>query len=626
MKTHRYRSISPTGGVPGLALLAWMIPFFSAGADEAKNTERSLTVRATQCHIKARYGSYRKVESVRGTLIQLATTPAGNTAHAVGDVELRLPHAIADGTYRVTVRWRTGTMCGTPWAFLLGSDGGTVTEHSTAGRWHYFYPGLSGKHSDQWFEHDLAGPNPVDFAVWPNTPIAPSVTIRGAGKGEFYIRLRDMSPARGNSLSIESITLTPVEGSERHEEAVAQAAADASEFPLAPVGEDFTIGVYYAMPWLQPKDNFSWDYAFMDMARSGCNFIVVSGNCWADQWAAIKHWDMQGVTSYGELNAYPGPGKWKRDDMLKGIHETRDRLKSMVWDGQHVGDACVGHIMTDEPECPPGLTEDNKNFLRAWADVYHQRNPKRKVYVNHCDPNWYDLHEKHATCSAAPTIAVNSDRIAARVLAARKIGLKNFTYVALLGRISDWSGGEARHVEYWNMGPATPDVFKWLALRPHSLDAYEMMITAYCCGTAGFHPYMYNQHRAVSLVDNNGNGQYGIREGFSNAAHDIRRSHGWPGVTLRNNGSRFTDRGTYSAGEFKLTADAVSDSETIAKVVFGKSTNGGSNWETKEDETAPYSTTFSTNPGETVIFRARAVDADAKRSIYAANMIHIASE
>ena len=234
--------------------------------------------------------------------------------------------------------------------------------------------------------------------------------------------------------------------------------------------------------------------------------------------------------------------------------------------------------------------------------------------------------EAGATCSAAPTIAVNSDRIAARVLAARKIGLKNFTYVALLGRISDWSGGESRHVEYWNMGPATTDVFKWLALRSHSLDAYEMLTTAYCCGAAGFHPYMYNQHRAVSLVDRNGNGQYGIREGFSNAAHDIRRSHGWPDVTLRNNGSRFTDRGTYSSGEFKLTANAVSESGTISKVVFGKSTNGGSNWETIEDETAPYVARFSTNPGETVIFRAQSVDSDGKQSIYAANMIHIASE
>ena len=70
----------------------------------------------------------------------------------------------------------------------------------------------------------------------------------------------------------------------------------------APVGESFTLGAYYAMAQLEPKDNFSWDYAFMDMARAGCNRIIVSGNCWANQWAAIKHWGMKGITSYGELN------------------------------------------------------------------------------------------------------------------------------------------------------------------------------------------------------------------------------------------------------------------------------------------------------------------------------------
>ena len=49
-----------------------------------------------------------------------------------------------------------------------------------------------------------------------------------------------------------------------------------------PVGENFTIGAYYAMPQLEPQDKFSWDYAFMDMARIGCNRIVISGNCGPD--------------------------------------------------------------------------------------------------------------------------------------------------------------------------------------------------------------------------------------------------------------------------------------------------------------------------------------------------------
>ena len=103
---------------------------------------------------------------------------------------------------------------------------------------------------------------------------------------------------------------------------------------------------------------------------------------------------------------------------------------------------------------------------------------------------------------------------------------------------------------------------------------------------------------------------------------NLRRSHGWPAVTLTNNGSPFTDRGTYSAGEFTLTAQAVSDSGTIARVVFGKSADGGGIWQTRVDTTVPYSAKFSAEPGKTVIFRARAISKDGKQSIYAANMIH----
>jgi hypothetical protein len=466
--------------------------------------------------------------------------------------------------------------------------------------------------------------------MWPNGPVARSITVSGVGPGDFYVRLRDMSPGRNNSFAVESIELTPLGDPEKGPKVAKKTNVSVdprceSTKLSVPVGEQFTIGVYYAMPWLEPKDNFSWDYAFMDMARSGCNFVVISGNCWAEQWAAIKHWDMKGVTSYGQLNNYPGPGKWKPSDFVAGIKEQRERLKSFVWKGESVGDTCVGHIMTDEPECR-GMPEDKQDYLRAWADVYHQHNPERNVYVNHCDPKWYDLNEKHATCSAAPTIAVNSHRITDRIKAARAIGLRNFTVVALLGRMSDWSGGRVEQINYWNLGRATPEVFEWLASRSHSQDAYEQMVTAYCFGALGFHPFMYNQHRGASLVDEHGNGQYGIRKGFSDAAHDLRRTHGWPGVTMSNNGSRFSDRGTYSASEFTLTAQAVSDSGKIARVVFGKSTDGGSTWEANEDSTAPYSAKFSTKPGQTVIFRARAVATDGKTSIYSANMIHIENE
>jgi len=76
------------------------------------------TVRAEDWLITALDGHYAKVESSRGTLVQTATDDAGNPTHAVGDLMFRFPGAIPDGVYRLTVRWRTGAMGGTPWAFL----------------------------------------------------------------------------------------------------------------------------------------------------------------------------------------------------------------------------------------------------------------------------------------------------------------------------------------------------------------------------------------------------------------------------------------------------------------------------------------------------------------------------
>ena len=90
-----------------------------------------------------------------------------------------------------------------------------------------------------------------------------------------------------------------------------------------------------------------------------------------------------------------------------------------------------------------------------------------------------------------------------------------------------------------------------------------------------------------------------------------------------NNGAAFNDRGNYSAGQFALTAEAVSESSTIEKVVFGQSTNGGATWESIEDTTVPYAAAFSASAGTTVIFRARAVAEDGKKSVYAANMIYV---
>ena len=93
-----------------------------------------------------------------------------------------------------------------------------------------------------------------------------------------------------------------------------------------------------------------------------------------------------------------------------------------------------------------------------------------------------------------------------------------------------------------------------------------------------------------------------------------------------NNGSPFQDRGTYAPGTFTLTARAESAGSTIAKVVFGKSSDGGSTWETIEDAAWPFTAQFTGAAGQTVIFRARAVDVAGKTSLYAANMISLQSD
>jgi hypothetical protein len=394
--------------------------------------------------------------------------------------------------------------------------------------------------------------------------------------------------------------------------------------PSRPAGETFTIGAYYSMPQLEPKDNFSWDYAFMDMARIGCNRIVVGGSCWPDGWAAIRNWGMKGITSYHWLNSYPGEGKWDRST-LEGLNRVQKRdVDNLVWGGKSVGGTIIGHIVTDEPECDAStITGDQIEFLRVWSDVYHEMNPGRDAWVNHCDPPWYDFNENQASCSAAPTIAPNSSRIIERRKAAREIGLDHFTVVALQGRLSDWGANRCDRIEGWSLGPCSEAVFDWLDSRTNQEDAYEMMITAYAWGSPGFHPYQFNKHRGYSIVDIDGNDNAGIRAGFSAAAHDLRRAHGWPGVELFHAGQPFDDRGRYPAGDLALTAEAVSDSGTIAKVIFGKSTNGGSNWEATEDDTAPYSATFPAEAGQTVIFRARAVDSEGRKSIFSANMIHV---
>ena len=399
------------------------------------------------------------------------------------------------------------------------------------------------------------------------------------------------------------------------------------------VGEDFTIGVYYAMPSIATTDNFDTDYGFMDLARNGVNFMVRIGNAWSNHWAALKHWDIQGITSYNRLGSYPGPGNWDPCDFHSEIMGERDFYDGMYYDGEYVGDACIGYVFQDEVECRnPALTEDEKDFLRAYADVYHQFNATRQIYLNHCDPPWFDLNQKQDMCSTGATITVNGNRVTERIAAAQGLGHGNYNLVSLPGDLAGWIAPSCGNVNYFGFGPCNQQVQDWLSSRSNYQDVYEYMIAAYSFGAKGYTVFLYNYATAyaVALVDPNGvdvDGRWpgyiaGRWAGFGDAAHDIRRSQGWPGVELFNNGVPFNDRGSYPAGQFTLAAEAVSDSGSIENVVFGKSINGGSTWESAEDASAPYSASFSTSAGETVIFRVRAVDAAGKKSIYAANMIY----
>jgi hypothetical protein len=187
----------------------------------------SPVVRAEDWLIASVHGNYSKVAAPGGQVVRVCTDDSGNPTHALGELKFSFPGAMADGNYKLTVHWFSGTMgnysafanayVGTPWAYLLGDEASTLTENgaviTTEGNWHYFYPGHDvavGAHSNQWFTHDFSGPAPVDFSMWPNSPVSTSFTVSAIGQGDFYIKVRDISPAENNYFDIEYFELTPI--------------------------------------------------------------------------------------------------------------------------------------------------------------------------------------------------------------------------------------------------------------------------------------------------------------------------------------------------------------------------------------------------------------------------------
>jgi hypothetical protein len=167
-------------------------------------------VRAENCIIMALDGNFGYLDTAHGRDVLVSTDPSGNPAFAVGDIKFNFPGVVSNGTYRLSMRWTTGTMGGTPWAFQVGSDSGTVTEGGApSGSWHYFFPGQNVPDSDEVFTRDLAGTNPIDFSLWVNSPVAGSITVSGVGSDDFYVRVWDMSPSIDNHFAIEYFQLIP---------------------------------------------------------------------------------------------------------------------------------------------------------------------------------------------------------------------------------------------------------------------------------------------------------------------------------------------------------------------------------------------------------------------------------
>ena len=150
----------------------------------------SLHVRAKDWLIEPVVGHYTRVGSERGTLIQVAADNAGNPAHVLGDFRFRFPSSIPDGKYRLTIHWQTGRMNGTPWAFLLGTEAGSVREHQIplADGGTISIRAIPDHHSDQWCTNDLAAGAILTLmlCLWmidclPNAMVNPIYLLAGGG-------------------------------------------------------------------------------------------------------------------------------------------------------------------------------------------------------------------------------------------------------------------------------------------------------------------------------------------------------------------------------------------------------------------------------------------------------------
>jgi len=184
----------------------------SGAIDVPVPTGPPVIVQAEDCSITAVSGHYSTGQIDSTDVVYVATNASGDKKNGFGDIKFNFPNSVPDGEYTLRVRWHTGTMNASAWAFMIGADSGTVVEGSyyKSGKWHFYYPGHPNSHNDQWFIDDLAGPNGLRFKVWPNTKVLNYINVAGAGSGDFYVRFLDTATATNNYLALDYFELTPV--------------------------------------------------------------------------------------------------------------------------------------------------------------------------------------------------------------------------------------------------------------------------------------------------------------------------------------------------------------------------------------------------------------------------------
>jgi len=416
------------------------------------------------------------------------------------------------------------------------------------------------------------------------------VIINSMQPGDMFLYLKDNSAASYSKICFDTLEFIDSNGVEPDDIRAALWEGQFTPF------NSFDIGVYYYGSGT-PNENFDWDYGLMDVARNGGTSIVVDGayNRGAQFWAAAKHWDLKGISTYAILNSAP----MTKSEMTDWILSNKNYWANLRWDGEVVGDNVVGYLIADEVECGGGMGTTEQDFLRMYCDLFSVLDTSRSTYVNHCyHTGWYDLHESEATTSLYLYGADDDQLITSCVATAQSLGFDSF--------------GVVRQCD----GHAYDEI-------------YTQMVIAFQYGAKAFRAYTYvGGGDSYSLVDVNGNDNNYRMSGYRDAAQDIRAYQGWPSVTLARkisprNTPPLMDRRKYPAGDITLVAQPTPGSTPIQKVIFGKSTNGGATWQTVEDLSYSYETTFSLDVGDTVILRARAVDTSGQGSTWAANMIYV---